>query len=155
MHRLNSEGHDESQYLPKGIPPINPFRAQHGNLQWEGEAIKDVSWLPEKLYVIEKITKPHLDSASSFQRALIMAERTLGISDIRGALFDKHADGQNSDTDMFLEFVRKLAKPEISTLTWFVFDKYNHGNINLALHLIGTIQHGLENVQKVIQGIKK
>lgn len=147
MQSLNSEGHDESQYLPRDTPPVNPYRAQHKGIRWEGKAIKNIIWLPEILFEKEIITKEHLDTASSFFRILVHAKRTLGICDIRGPLFDKAPSGVSNECDMFIEIHKKLPKSQTQAIIWFVWDEYNRGNHVLAYHLIGTIKHGLENAQ--------
>ena len=155
MNRLNSEGHDESQYLPKGTPPVNAFRAQHGNVKWEGESIKAMSWMPDILFDKEIISKKHLDTSNNFFRIVVQAKRTLGICDLRGGLFDKHETGAAFEADLFLEIWRSIPKSEFNMLLWFVWDDYNRGNVALAIHLRGTIQHGLENAQKIIDNFSK
>ena len=163
---LNSEGVDESQFLPKEfnqktgkheqIPPVNAYRAQHGNIKWAGESIKDANWLPEIVFDGDNDKeKPYLDTAKSFFKILVQAKRTLGITDLRGPLFDKLPYSANPETDMFVEIHRGLAKPEMTAVIWFVWDDYNRCNVALAHKIIGTIKHGLENVQKILDSRKK
>ena len=132
MSKLNAEGHDGSQYLPRGTPPVNAFRAQHGNVRWEGEAIKALTWLPDILFERKIIEECHLHTANSFLRVLIHAKRTLGITDLRGALFDKFPDSMPTENDLFLEICRELPRPEANAIIWLVWDDYNRRNIALA-----------------------
>jgi hypothetical protein len=162
---LNAEGVDESQFLPKEfnkklgkyekVPPVNAYRAKHGNIKWAGDSIKDASWLPELIFNGDTEEKVYLDTANSFFRILVHAKRTLGICDLRGALFESYPSGISQDTDLFLEILRHVVKPEVTVLIWLVWNDYNHGNIALAKKLIGTIKHGLENVQRVLDDTKK
>lgn len=155
MSRLNAEGHDESQYLPRDCPPVNAFRERQGGVIYEGTAIKALSWLPDILFDKQRITKPHLDTSNSFFRILVNAKRTLGICDLRGTLFEKFPNGISSDTDAFLEIIRGISRPESNILIWLVWDDYNRKNVPLALHVMGTIHHALENAQNVIDMIAK
>jgi hypothetical protein len=153
MNRLNSEGHDESQYLPLGTPPVNAFRAQHGTVKWEGTSCKAISWMPDKLYDLKIIDKHHLDTASSFLTAKIHTQKVLGIADIRGILHDKPDALSAPRGDVFFALLKQLCKPELNMLLWVTCDDRNHGNIPLACQLIGTIKHALENAQKIIDNL--
>jgi hypothetical protein len=162
---LNAEGIDESQFLPKefnkktgkyeSIPPVNAFRAKHGNIKWAGESIKDASWLPEILFNADTEEKGYIDTSNSFFRILVHAKRTLGICDLRGSLFENHPYGITTETDMFLEIIRNVVKPEVTVSIWLVWNEYNRGNLPLAQKLIGTIKHGLENIQSCIDNCNK
>jgi hypothetical protein len=148
------EAIDTSQWLPKDIPVINAYRASKGDIKRNSDdKLQSITWLPHILHDMNRITKEHLDTAKSFERILIHAKRTLGICDIRGVLYDKHPAGQSHDTDVFLEIIRVIPKPESNIIVWLVWDDYNRGNSILALKVIGTIQHGLENAQKVLDNI--
>lgn len=153
--RLNAEGHDESQYLPNGMPPVNAFREQHGNVQWEGLSIRALTWMPDILFVRRSIEKVHLDTCVSFYGAVVETRKVLKIGDIRGILFDKPDELTTPKVDVFFNIVHGLCKPEANMLLWLVCDEYNRGNISLAHKLIGTIKHGIENAQKIIDNLRE
>lgn len=160
--RLNAEGHDESQYLPKEynaktgkmerVPPINAFRAAKGDItRNEDDKLESVHWLPRIMHRQRQITKEHYDTARSFERHLIHARRTLGICDIKGKLFDiMPANGIDESTDLFLTILRSVARPEVVRLVWFVDMNFPCSSAALPDDMLGVIQHGLENVQKII-----
>lgn len=153
MSRLNGEGHDESQYLPRGTPPVNPFRERQGGVRWEGTSCKALSWFPDRLYHLQIIEKHHLDTAISFITAMINTQKVLGIGDIRGILHDKPEELNSPKGDVFYAILNRLCKPESNMLLWLVCDDRNRGNTSLARHLIGTIKHALENTQKIIDNM--
>lgn len=160
--RLNSEGHDESQYIkpllnPKTgkmeMPPIvNPFRERQGSVRYEGTAIKAIQWLPDILFDRDnEMEKPYNDICVSFYGYYIQAGQTLGISDIRNILFDPIDDiSELPPTDTFRAIMTGLRLPESNMLLWVICDDRNHGNVHLARHLIGTIRHAIENTKNII-----
>lgn len=160
MNRLNSEGHDESQYLPKGMPPVNPFRAQHRGIKWEGQAVKALTWLPDILNAMlndsgnELLTRDHIATCTRFYSAVVSTRKTLGISDIRGYIAEPTGKNDSRETDIFFSVVNGLLKYQSNLCLWVVCDEYNRGNIKLASHLIGSIQQSLDNAQKIIDSLK-
>lgn len=160
--QLNSEGHDESQYLPKkwlnprtgkeeDYPVVNPWRAGKGDIKRnEDDKLESMTWLPDVLFERKHIQQQHLNTAKSFFRILVQAKKALGICDLRGQLFDRYPAGISDDIDMFIQINRRLVKPESNILIWLVWDDYNRGNVALAMRVIGTILHALENAQEVI-----
>lgn len=165
MNRLNADGHDESQYLPKVFdpvtgkmiptPPVNAFRAQHGNVVYEGDLIRQLEWLPDILYAHAVIDKCHLDTALSFYTAYIETMKALKIGDIKGILNDKTDELSTPKGDIFFAVMHGLCKPEANMMLWLVCDDRNRKNTLLARHLIGTIKHALENSQIIIDNLKK
>lgn len=150
-NRLNSEGHDESQYLPHGVPPVNAFRAAKGDIKRIGEEIRARHWMPDLLFDYGHFEKEHVDTCLSFYAILIGARRVLGICDLLNAITDKMAmEASNAEVDSFVEIMRGLPKPEMNMLIWVVDNDRNHRNISLAFHLIGTITHAIEHTQKII-----
>lgn len=155
MNRLNHEGHDESQYLKKGTPPVNPFRMQHGKVKWEGEAIKALTWLPDVLQDIGYLEKEHHDTCRSFERILIQAKRTLSICELKGALFDKAPEEIRNDVDMYLLIKNTLICSEMQIMIWLVEEENSISNIEAAASLNGKIKHAIENTQKTIDNVSK
>lgn len=155
MNRLNADGHDESQYNPRGVPPVNPFRMQHGSIKWEGEAIKALTWLPDILRDIGYIEKGHHDTCKSFERILIQAKRTLNICQLKGALFEKPPEMINNDTDMYLLLKNKLILREMEIMIWLVEEENSKENLKAVNFLIGKIIHAIENSQRIIDNAKK
>ncbi len=166
--RLNAEGHDESQYLPKkwinpktgkeeDYPVVNVWRMGKGDIIInEDDKYEVPTWLPRRLFRNGSFTKELFDTSNSFFRILVHAKRTLGITDLRNILFEKPpASGQNIQVDMFIELKRALALPEMNAIIWLVWDDYNRGNTGIAYQIIGTIKHGLENCQMVIDKFKE
>lgn len=153
LNRLNADGHDESQYLPRGTPPVNAFRERKGGVVLQGTAIKALAWFPDILFNRRIIEKEHLDTCVSFFKALVETQRELGIGDIRGILADRSEDGEQKHRDTFFAVMHALRKPEANMLLWTICDDRNRGNIPLACHLIGTIKHALENTQIIIDNL--
>lgn len=156
MNRLNHEGHDASQYLPRGVPPVNAYRATKGDIVREGESIKAISWMPDRLYVADRLSKEEVNTCTMFYSILIATRRVLGICDLRGILTDKTMENptKSLEVDYFMEIMNGLPRPEGNMLLWVVCDEYNHGNLELACMLLGTIQHAIENTKNIIDNIK-
>jgi hypothetical protein len=152
---LNAEGHDESQYLPKGLPAVNAYRAQHGKVIWEGDSIKSLEWLPDAFFGGNEKEEGYLRTCNAFFCYLVQFKRTCGTCDIRGRLFDELATGISFELDMFKQIRDRLPKNELATLVWFVWNDYNRGNMNLASYLLGTIKHALEHTKNIIDDCKK
>lgn len=151
MSRLNSDGHDESQYLPKGTPPVNPFRAQHCGIKWSGKAIRAIDWLPDALYERGLMEKAHLDTTCCFYRALISTRKTLGISDILGSISERFPiAGNQTIIDIFFPVMTELSKPQSTLLLWLVEEKNSEGNIMAAFRLAQNILATLEQTQNII-----
>jgi hypothetical protein len=161
MNRLNSEGHDESQYLPKGIPPVNAFRAQHNGIKWEGQAIRSLTWLPDILNATldengkELLNRDHIATCTRFYSAVVSTRKTLGISDIRGYIADSKGEKNDNPSDIFFSVVNGLLPYQSNLCLWVVCDEYNRGNFKLAQKMIQSIQQSLDNAQKIIDEISK
>lgn len=152
--RLNAEGHDESQYLPRGIPPVNPFRAQHKGVRWEGTSIKAMNWLPDLMLDREFLTKDHQTTCLSFYSAVISTRKLLGITDLRGYLADSQM-GDALPKDIFFAICNGLKKWKSNLCLWVVCNEYNMGNIELAYKIRGNIQESLEDAQKIIDNLRE
>lgn len=150
--RLNADGHDESQYLPRDVPIVNAFREKRGGVRYEGTAVKAIQWMPDILFDRDnEKEKPYNDTCVSFFGYYVMAGQALGISDIRNILFDRIEEGtQLPPVDTFSAIMLGLAKPESNMLLWVVNDDRNRGNVALGRHLIGTIRHAVENMQNIL-----
>lgn len=162
MNRLNADGHDESQWIKPvfnrasekmEMPPIvNPYREAKGDIvRNEDDKLESVHWLPRIMQRQGQITKEHFDTARSFERLLIHSRRTLGICDIKGKLFDMMpSSGIDDSTDLFLEIVRVVVRPEVTRIVWFVDMNFPCSSAALPIAMLGVIHHGLENIQNVI-----
>jgi hypothetical protein len=165
MNRLNADGHDESQYLPKvldkitgkivSLPPVNAFRERQGGVRYEGTSIKAMQWLPDILFDREnERERPYNDTCVSFYGYYVQTGQALGVSDVRNILFDRLEEGtQLPPVDTFAAIMRGLVKPESHMLLWVVCDDRNRGNLRLANHLIGTIRHAVEHAQEIIDAL--
>lgn len=157
MNRLNSDGHDESQYLPKGTPPVNPFRAQHEGIKWEGESIRAKTWLPDILEEqLDENAHPLLSgdqvhTCKSFLRSVVGTRNALGITDLR--IYVGQPNSEAESKDIFFSIMRGLVAYQANLCLWVVCDEYNRGNISLARKLIGSIQQSLDNAQKLIDSL--
>lgn len=171
MNRLNSEGHDESQYLPKkwfnpktekeeSYPVVNPFRAQHGKVRLEGEEIKALTWLPDILHDTygedgkELLSRDYLQICETIFRIVMSARNALGISDLRSFLGAEQLNQHLSARDPFFALLSKLLPYQSNMVLWIVCDEYNRGNIDLARKLIETIRNSLDLAKKVIDDCK-
>jgi hypothetical protein len=152
---LNSEGHDESQYLPDGVEVVSYYRKQHGQVIHEGLLHKTLEWLPDILFEEKKISKEQLDTAVSFFRILINAKRALGTCDLRGTLFDKYPYGISNDIDPFLHIKRSIGKWDFNALIWIVWDEYNRGNVNLARQKVDHVTRILNHAKIAIDDLTK
>lgn len=168
MTRLNADGIDESQWLPKvfnkhtglleRIPPVNPFRQQHGIVKWEGESIKAISWMPDLLFAKldadgnQLLNGDHLMTCKAFYSAVVSTRKALGISDLRGYLSDP-GQGNPATGDVFFTVMTKLLPYQANMCLWVVCDEYNRGNVALAEKLITSIQNSLDLARKVIDNI--
>lgn len=153
--RLNAEGHDESQYLPKNVPIVNAFRERRGGVRYEGTAIKAVEWLPDILFDREdEREKPYNDTCVSVYGYHINTLHSLGMRATNNILFDPvFAVTQLPAVDTYAAIIHGLAKPESIVLLWTVCTERNHGNIGLARSFIGTIRHAIENAQSIIDAL--
>lgn len=161
MQRLDADGLDPSQFLPRGVPPVNAYRAAKGDLlaivdeEEHFEGVKSITWMPDRLYHAGKIAKEQVDTCQSFYIAVIATRKTLGICDLRGVLIDKLLQTvvNIKDVDIFLSVMRQLKKPEANMMLWLVDHDYNRNNMELACHLIGTIKHAIDNTQNILDRI--
>lgn len=162
MNRLNANGEDESQWIQPVLnrvtgkmemPPIvNPWREAKGDIvRNEDDKLESIHWLPRILQRQGNITKEHFDASRSFERILVHARRTLGICNITGKIFDAIPSGGVDDTtDMFLEILRKVARSEVMRIVWLVDMNFPCSKAAIPIGMLGIIQHGLENIQNVI-----
>jgi len=165
--RLNADGHDESQYLPKILnpvsgkweepPPVNAYRAAKGDIRRnDDDKIESATWLPRIMFLGRRIEKEHYDMAVVVECVWLSAKKTLGILDLRGKLFDKVPElGTNVDVDAFLEMHRTMARPELEAVLWFVSFYIRASSAALPLERLGVILHGLENAQNIIDNCKR
>lgn len=166
--KLNSEGHDESQYLPKkwynprtgreeDYPIVNPFREKHGGVVTEGKSIKALTWLPDKLHLQldtdgnQLINGDQLNTCRSFYRAVVSTRNELRIDNVRNLVGQSPTPGE--PTDIFFAVVRGLLPYQANMCLWVVCDEYNRGNLELAQKLIVSIQNSLDLAQKIIDSL--
>lgn len=157
---------DQSQFLPNWLNPktgryeqpplVNAYRAAKGDLivqlSEDGGLNKVLTWMPDILHYKGKLEKEHVDTCFSFFGILTNARRILKICDLRGLLADKKLEKGEGDeeTDTFLTIVHTLAKAEANMMFWVVCDEYNRGNYTLAVSMIGTIKHAIENTNNIL-----
>ncbi len=167
-NRLNSQGHDESCYLPKKwfnpktgkdetYPIVNSFRAAKGDIiENENGNLESLSWLPRILFKQGNIKKEEFDTADSFTKILIQAMRVLKVSNIKGQLFDKlPATSPNVETDIYLEIVRGLPREQLIKLIWLVTWNTPCKSVALPNEDMKLIVHGLYNTQNIIDKSKE
>lgn len=166
MNRLNADGHDESQYLPKKwfnpktqkeepYPFINAYRKNKGDIFLnKDDQMQTLSWLPDALELKGFIEKEHHDTCKSFERILIQAKRTLGICDIRGVLFEKLPEEIRNELDMFIVLKKELLKSYMVTMIWLVEAEVTNANISVVGGLVGKVHHAIENTQRIIDNSK-
>lgn len=159
--RLNYLGHDESQYLPRGVPPVNPWRAQHGHVKWEGEAIKALTWMPDILHATlneegnELLTRDYVHTCESIFRIVTSTRHALGLSDLRSFIGGSiSAIESTPKTDPFIALLTGLMPYQSNLCLWVVCDEYNNGNVELAKKLITSICNSLDRAQKIIDECK-
>lgn len=164
MSRLNHDGHDASQYLPRGVPPVNAYRAQHGSVRWEGEAIKALTWLPDILEHRGRINGDHLNVCLTIKRATTSTMNALAIENVRAYLTDVVAVQNKCQcidkakcqcgTDIFYNLLTRLNRKKSYICFWLVTDEMNQGNIGVAIREIGFIKEALEDAHKIIDDCK-
>lgn len=159
MSRLNQDGHDESQYLPRGTPPVNPFRAQHGKLEWVERTLHAKTWLPDILNTTLNdkgdplLNTDNLTTCMRFYSSLVSTRKALGISDIRGYIADPQKGSNKPETDIFYAVMTGLLKYQSNLCLWIVCDEYNRGNLKLAEKMIGSICNSLDLAQNIIDNL--
>lgn len=155
--RLNADGHDESQYLPRDTPAVNAYRAAQGGISWDGQSIKHLTWMPDKLhYKLTEEGKPYLDrdrlqTCEGLYRAVTGTRSALGISDLRIYVGEKSEGGEPKD--IFFAVLRKLLPYQSNLCLWTVCDEYNRGNLPLAMQLISSIHNALDMAADVIKAL--
>lgn len=159
--KLNADGSDPQYYLPRGVPPVNPWRMQHGQVRWEGEAIKALTWMPDMLNNTLDVngnpclTPDYIHTCESIFRIVTSARVALGLSDLRSFISANKTDAQSSrKTDPFFALLTGLLPYQSNLCLWVVCDEYNHGNIELAKRLIWSIRNSLDNAQKIIDNCR-
>ena len=157
MNRLNADGHDKSQYLPRGTPPVNPFRAQHKGIEWDGESIKVKTWMPDILlktldeFGKEMLTRDQVHTCESMFRAITATRNSLGINDLRAFIGESKGDGEPKD--IFFAVIHGLLPYQANLCLWVVCDEYNRGNLPLAKKLITNIQQSIDLAQILIDNL--
>lgn len=157
---------DKTQFLPDKelnvktgemvpVPRVNAFRAKQGNVRYEGQAIKALTWMPDIMLDREWINGDHMHTCGIFYRAVVATRKALGIGDLRAYLAESRPDGAGAACDVFFAVLSQLPKAQSNMCLWVVCDEYNRGNFMLAYNLRGTIQAALENAQIIIDREKE
>lgn len=158
MRRLNAEGHDETQYLPRGTPPVNPFRERQGGVKWEGTGVKALTWMPDIMNDTldeegrELLTRDQLHTCESFFRAVVATGNELKIDRLKIYMGDSVEDEKKAK-DIFYAIMTRLLPYQSNLMLWVVCDDRNRGNIALAKHLKSSIQNAVDCAQKVISAL--
>lgn len=171
MNRLNADGHDESQYLPKkwinpksgkeeDYPVVNECRAKKGDivqLETDGGLNKALTWLPDKLNHMrddngkELLNRDYLHICESIYKIVMSARHSLGISDLRSFIGGEAIIQVGIlPSDPFFAILSKLMPYQSNMVLWVVCDEYNRGNIALARKCISSILGSLDMAKKVI-----
>lgn len=174
--RLNSEGHDESQYLPKTwynpktqmdepYPVVNAFRAAKGDivhLQEDGEVARALVWLPHALHLKldhcgqRIISSDHLHTCETLNRVLRIVKVALGLSDLRA-----YTDGQagemapSAERDIFVELIKGLPVFQGRVGFWFAEADFTPQNSRAALQWLGAIYAALDSAQNIIDATRE
>lgn len=141
---------DQTQYLPKHEPRVNAFRSQHYGLHWDGNVIKNFTWLPDLLLAREYITQDHLSTCMSVNRALQAMKNALGISK---SAYSAKSDGDGEAKNIFTAIITQMNKRNSNLCLWVSHNDYNKMNYEHAIDNIGYIKSSLELAQKVIDDL--
>ena len=160
--KMNAQGHDESQYLPRGVPPVNPFRAKHGKIEWVNQTLHAKTWMPDILTTtLNENGKPlfeteHLETCIRLFKALVATNQALKISDLHMQLASEEIQGMpRNPKDIYFAIMRELLPHQSNLCWWVICDDRNHGNVELATHLISSIQNSLVLAEKVIDSLRE
>jgi hypothetical protein len=167
--KLNADGHDESQYLPRKwfnprtgkeepYPVVNPFRQAKGDISRnDDDKLEAMTWLPDILLKRGKISGDHHSTCLSAFRAALSTRNALGVENLRAYLSEVMGEEipSGEESDIFFNLATKLSKLHFHTCMWVVFEEMNRGNVALACSIIGTIQESIERAQDIIDSCKK
>lgn len=167
-NRLNSEGHDESQYIQAVLNPIsgkmekppivNAFRAAKGDIFINPDDKNECpSWMPRILNLkLNESGKAYLDddalhTCKRVERAALSAMAALGVSSLRCFLSGDGRDISSlAEYDPFKALLTGLLPKYSTALLWVVCDERNRGNIPLALKIIGTITQAIALAKNIL-----
>lgn len=174
--KLNADGHDESEYLPKKwfnpktqkeepYPIVNSFRAKKGDvvmLDEDGGVHKALKWLPDILHrtldenAKELLTGDHVHICESIFRIACSAKVALGIADLRNySLPVDTSESITVEVDKLFALLKGLLPYQSNLCLWVVFDEYNRGNVVLAKKIISSICSSLDNAKKILDECKQ
>lgn len=161
--KLNADGHDESQWIKKEFNPktgkmempplINAFRAAKGDIfRNSDDKLESPEGLPRIMFINGRISEDDFNTAKRVESIWIHAQRTLGISSIKGVIASDVAPANSIDpnTDRFLEMWRHIPRNEFEQMLWFVSFRIKAMSAALPLDRLEIIQSGLQKAQKMI-----
>lgn len=172
MNRLNADGHDESQYLPRKwfnpktgkdepFPIVNATREAKGDIQRNADdKLECATWMP--IILNRKITqdgKPWLDddmlhTCKRAERAILSGLSALGIPTIRNFMSGDMSTVKLTPKDPFLMLLTGMLPVYSTALLWVICDERNRGNIPLALKIFPTIAQAIEHAKKILDDLQ-
>lgn len=156
-----TDGIDKSQWLPQyfnpfskrmeRVPPVNAFRQQHGIVQWEGQAIKALTWLPDILNHNKNLDDDELHICKRVERAALSAMAALGLSNLRVFIAGDMNTGSLPEHDPFKEILQGMQPKYSTALLWVICDERNGGNVQLAIKILSTIRTAIGHAKNILE----
>lgn len=157
VQKIPEDNLDESQFLPRDEPKINPFRMAKGDLLFAGSSIKVVSHL-DRLRINGTFDENQHWAAVTITNIREIAFRSLGYRLMNHTLLDIKGRTVKLDTapmDIYMEVMKPLLPWQANLVERICFQEVRENDFAWIFHHRGRVQESFDRIYKPLDAILK